>query len=122
MGKISKIKILYLAVIFMVTACVVFPLLSVLLTPKLRDFSSVLSSSVWHRAMLNTLLECVSSTLLSVLVGYIFAYAVVKADIPFKKIFGFIPILHLMTPPFVGGLSFFSAVRDFSPRLFWDWM
>ena len=106
MGKISKIKILYLAVIFILTACVVFPLLSVLLTPKLRDFSSVLSSGVWHRAMLNTLLECVSSTLLSVLVGYIFAYAVVKADIPFKKLFGFIPILHLMTPPFVGGLSF----------------
>ncbi|MBR1535848.1 MAG: iron ABC transporter permease [Treponema sp.] len=56
--------------------------------------------------MKNTLLECLSSTTLSVLVGYLFAYAVVKADIPFKKIFGFIPILHLMTPPFVGGLSF----------------
>ena len=56
--------------------------------------------------MKNTLLECLSSTTLSVLVGYLFAYAVVKADIPFKKIFGFIPILHLMTPPFVCGLSF----------------
>ncbi len=106
MVKISKIKILHGAVIFIVTACVLFPLLNVALTPRLKDFISVLSSSVWHRAMLNTLLECLSSTVLSVLVGYIFAYAVVKADIPFKKIFGLIPIMHLMTPPFVGGLSF----------------
>ncbi len=56
--------------------------------------------------MKNTLLECVSSTTLSVLVGYIFAYAVVKADIPFKRFFSVLPILHLMTPPFVGGLAF----------------
>ena len=106
MVKVSKIKYLYLAVILLLTACVVFPLACVLLTPRLKDFASVLSSSVWRGAMLNTLLECVSSTTLSVLVGYIFAYAVVKADIPLKKLFGFIPILHLMTPPFVGGLSF----------------
>ncbi|MBR1404901.1 MAG: iron ABC transporter permease [Treponema sp.] len=106
MVKVSKIKYLYLAVILLLTACVVFPLACVLLTPRLKDFDSVLSSSVWRGAMLNTLLECVSSTTLSVLVGYIFAYAVVKADIPLKKLFGFIPILHLMTPPFVGGLSF----------------
>lgn len=102
----NAVHFLYLAVIFIVTACVVFPLLCVALTPRLKDFVSVLSSSVWHGAMLNTLLECVSSTTLSVIVGYIFAYAVVKADIPLKKIFGLIPILHLMTPPFVGGLSF----------------
>ena len=106
MVKINKINYLYLAVILLLTACVVFPLACVLLTPRLKDFASVLSSSVWRGAMLNTLLECVSSTTLSVLVGYIFAYAVVKADIPLKKLFGFIPILHLMTPPFVGGLSF----------------
>lgn len=109
MGKINKIKqihFLYTAVILILTVCIVFPLLCVLASPGPKDFVSVFSSSVWQGAMLNTLLECVSSTTLSVIVGYLFAYAVVKADIPFKKIFSFIPILHLMTPPFVGGLSF----------------
>ena len=104
--KFSSINLLYLAVIFALTAGIVFPLACVALTPRLKDFASVFSSSVWRGAMANTLLECVSSTTLSVLVGYFFAYAVVKADIPFKKIFAFVPILHLMTPPFVGGLSF----------------
>ena len=105
-NKFSSIKFLHLAVIFLVTACVVFPLTCVLITPRLKDFIDVFSSSVWRTAMLNTLLECISSTTLSVMVGYLFAYAVIKADIPFKKIFAFFPILHLMTPPFVGGLSF----------------
>ena len=104
--KFSSINLLYLAVIFALTAGIVFPLACVALTPRLKDFASVFSSSMWRGAMANTLLECVSSTTLSVLVGYFFAYAVVKADIPFKKIFAFVPILHLMTPPFVGGLSF----------------
>ncbi|MBQ4379567.1 MAG: iron ABC transporter permease [Treponema sp.] len=98
--------LLYLSVIFVVTAGIVFPLLFVLLSPSLKDFVKVFTSDVWLSAMRNTVLECVCSTSLSVLVGYLFAYAVIKADIPFKKIFGFIPVLHLMTPPFVGGLSF----------------
>lgn len=98
--------ILYLAVIFVVTACIVFPLLCVLTTPRLKDFVSVFSSSVWRGAMLNTLIECAASTSLSVIIGYLFAYAVVKADVPLKKIFALVPVLHLMTPPFVGGLSF----------------
>lgn len=90
----------------LVTVCIVFPMLCVLLAPKFSDFSSVFTSNIWRGAIKNTVIECVCSTSLSVFVGYIFAYAVVKADIPFKKIFRFIPILHLMTPPFVGGLSF----------------
>ncbi|WP_294428481.1 iron ABC transporter permease [uncultured Treponema sp.] len=102
----SKTNLLYLAVNLLLTAFVVFPLACVLLTPKAKDIAEVFTSSVWRDAMLNTLLECVCSTTLSVIVGYLFAYAVVKADIPFKKIFSFVPILHLMTPPFVGGLSF----------------
>lgn len=102
----SKTHFLYIAVIFVLTAFVVFPLGCVLISPRAKDFVSVFTSSVWRTAMLNTLLECVFSTTLSVLTGYLFAYAVIKADIPFKKIFGFIPVLHLMTPPFVGGLSF----------------
>ncbi|WP_407427152.1 ABC transporter permease [Treponema sp.] len=106
MVKINKINLVYIAVILILTACIIFPFLTVFLTPKASDFVSVFTSNIWREAVFNTILECVCSTVLSVIIGYIFAYAVVKADIPFKRIFAFIPILHLMTPPFVGGLSF----------------
>ncbi|MCR4821677.1 MAG: iron ABC transporter permease [Treponema sp.] len=105
-SKIKKLHVIYVAVILILTATILFPLLCVLASPRAKDFVSVFTSSVWRGAMANTILECITSTSLSLLVGYIFAYAVVKADIPFKKIFSFIPVLHLMTPPFVGGLSF----------------
>ncbi|MDD6486021.1 MAG: iron ABC transporter permease [Spirochaetales bacterium] len=66
----------------------------------------VSASSVWKQAALNTFFECVCSTAASVLIGYVYAYAVIKGGIPFKRFFSFIPLLHLVTPPFVGGLAF----------------
>lgn len=95
---------LLVAVFFFV--CVLFPLFSALTYVRLGDFKSVFFQGLWRRTMLNTLLECVFSTALSVLVGYVFAYAVVKGDIPARRFFAAIPILHLITPPFVGGLAF----------------
>lgn len=85
---------------------VLFPLFCALISVRASDFKTVFTQQVWRDAMKNTLLECVASTTISVLVGYIFAYAVVKANIPFKRFFSVLPILHLMTPPFVGGLAF----------------
>lgn len=86
--------------------CIIFPLICVFSSAGINDYKSVLSQPVWHSAIKNTLLECVCSSAISVVIGYIFAYAVVKADIPGKKFFGLIPVIHLITPPFVGGLAF----------------
>lgn len=104
--KLRPIHFLWILLIFFFSTCVVFPLFCVGLTPSAEDFKNVFTSAVWRGAMLNTVIECVCSTVLSVAVGYIFAYAVVRGDVPFPRIFGMIPIIHLVTPPFVGGLSF----------------
>lgn len=113
-SKIEKIKIdgsislsiVWSVICFLLIACILFPLFCVFLTPSPSDFVSVITSSVWKRTVLNTVLECVCSTFCAVLIGYIYAYAVVKGCIPCKKFFSAIPILHLVTPPFVGGLAF----------------
>lgn len=78
----------------------------VLLSAKSGDFMAVATSKVLHQAVLNTAVECVCSSVLSVFIGFIYAFAVVKADIPFKRFFRLIPLIHLITPPFVGGLAF----------------
>lgn len=101
-----KLKAAFILTFIILSLFIVFPLCCVALAPRPADFAAVFASSVWRQAALNTALECVCSTALSVGVGYIFAYAVNKAEIPFKRFFGFVPLLHLMTPPFVGGLSF----------------
>ena len=86
--------------------CVIFPLVCVLTSAKIADYRTVFTQPVWHSAMGNTFVQCICSSVLSVIVGYVFAYAVVKAEIPVKKFFSLVPIIHLITPPFVGGLAF----------------
>lgn len=89
---------------------VAFPLVCVLLSARLEDFKAVFSSSIFKEAMRNTFFECIASSSLAVLTGYIFAYAVIKARIPGKKFFAMVPLIHLMTPPFVGGLAFILLI------------
>lgn len=100
------VTFIWLFICLFLTVCIVFPLICVFFTPCADDFKHVFSMSVWKTTALNTFIECICSTLLSVIIGFIYAYAVVKAKIPFSKFFSFVPILHLLTPPFVGGLSF----------------
>lgn len=107
--KITDSKAFYsiwFAVFIFLTLFILFPLICVLLSPNFEDFKHVFSMQIWKKATVNTFLECICSTSLSVLIGFIYAYAVYKTKIPFKKFFSFFPILHLLTPPFVGGLSF----------------
>ena len=98
-----------LAVIFFI-ACIIFPLCCVLLTLRAGDLATVLSSARWHEAMRNTALSCVCSTALSVAVGYVYAYAVERGALPCKRFFAALPVAHLVTPPFVGGLAFILLV------------
>lgn len=86
--------------------CIIFPLFCVLISVRPEDFYQVLNSENFKISVKNTFLECICSSTLSVLIGYIFAYAIVKGNIPFKKFFLVVPLIHLLTPPFVGGLSF----------------
>ncbi|GHV87231.1 iron(III) ABC transporter permease [Spirochaetia bacterium] len=85
---------------------IVYPLVRVLSAADMGSWRQVLASSRWLNASAHTLTLALLSTFFSVLTGFIYAYAVVRGGIPFVKFFSFIPILHLVTPPFVGGLSF----------------
>lgn len=106
-SKNSKsLALVWVLIVLLFAVCIIYPLFCVASSAKLQDFKTVMTQPVWHAAMKNTLLECLCSTTLSVIVGYIFAYAVVKTNLPFKKLFSVVPVLHLITPPFVGGLAF----------------
>lgn len=85
---------------------VIAPVLFVFLSARPEDFKTVFTSARFYEALKNTALECVCSTFVSVFFGYIYAYAVVRGNLPFKRFFAAIPLVHMVTPPFVGGLSF----------------
>lgn len=85
---------------------ILYPLLRVLPAATLQNWQTVITSPRWQNAALNTLLLTILSTTVAVAVGFLYAYAVTRADIPFKKFFAIIPMVRLITPPFVGGLAF----------------
>jgi iron(III) transport system permease protein len=85
---------------------VVYPLGRVFSEGGLENWRRLAANSRWYAPALNTLLLMGLSTVCSVLTGFIYAYGVMRGGLPFVKFFSFIPVLHLVTPPFVGGLSF----------------
>ncbi len=85
---------------------IVFPLIYSATLVNPHDFIEVFANPRRQATIINTLSVCAASTALSVLFGYIYAYAVVRGNISFKKIFEIIPLIQLATPPFVGGLAF----------------
>ena len=101
---------LWVILIVFFTLGIGFPLVCVLFSAKPEDFKFVFTSEIFKEAMRNTFFECLASSSAAVLIGYIFAYAITKAKIPGKKFFAAIPLIHLMTPPFVGGLAFILLI------------
>jgi len=113
-GKIEKrsaaafpaVTILWWAAVLFLAVFILFPLICVFSKIRLSDLAGIFTAARFRKTILNTVLECICSTTLSVLTGYTYAYAVTFGRMPFKKFFSFIPVLHLVTPPFVGGLAF----------------
>ncbi|MCQ2585267.1 MAG: iron ABC transporter permease [Treponema sp.] len=113
MDRTCKIKrsfdvtaVLWAAAITFLSLFILLPLICVFSKIRWSDLTGIFTAVRFRKTILNTFLECICSTGLSVLTGYIYAYAVVFGRMPFKKFFGALPVLHLITPPFVGGLAF----------------
>ena len=85
---------------------VLLPVLYAVFSIRPEDFALIFTRKRFFSAVRNTAIECVCSTAVSVFTGYVYAYGVVRGNLPFKKFFSVVPVIHLVTPPFVGGLSF----------------
>ena len=98
--------LLWGAVVAVLAATMLFPLLRIFAELKTESFGTVFNSRKFLAVMGNSARSAFWGSLISVVLGYVFAYAVVVAGIPGARFFSMVPVLHLITPPFVGGLSF----------------
>ncbi|MBA2666439.1 MAG: iron ABC transporter permease [Trueperaceae bacterium] len=85
---------------------VLYPLLVAAAAPRAEDWLRALTTARWRVTMLNTLQMAALSTISSVIIGFLYAYAVTRARIPGARLFMLVPLLPLITPPFVSGLAF----------------
>src|SRR5881296_1755427 len=90
-----------LAVAALVLLFVVYPQLQVVLTPGAGGYVQYLQEGTWIRPLRNSIQLTLLSTTTAVLLGFIYAYAMVYSNMRWKPFFRLIGILPLLSPPFV---------------------
>jgi iron(III) transport system permease protein len=100
---------------------VVYPTLKVLSYPGLSEYWAVLRGSRWLNAARNSILITILSTTSATLVGFVFAFAVTRRDVPGRRLFELFGMLPLFAPPFMVAFSYilmFGRQGLVSNRLF----
>ncbi len=91
---------------------VVYPIASVVLqslkpgdTYSLAAYAETLKSAYLRRAFYNSLMMSALTALVGTFLGFLFAFAVVRAKVPLGKFFNGIAIIPIVSPPFIGALA-----------------
>lgn len=109
MGRILREPLLFITLLLVLSGLVFFvlyPMVSVLTYPSIHDFLSIPRNARYLRAIYNTFMMVLLSTLSAVSVGFIFAYTFTRTDVPLKKVFRVISLLPLFSPPFMIAFSY----------------
>ncbi len=94
-------------------AFIIYPQVKVLLIPGGGGYLDFLAGMTWVKPLINSLQVMVLSTPTAVLLGFIYAYAMVYSEMPFKPFFRIVGVLPLLSPPFVVAASY---ILLFGPR------
>ncbi len=99
-------------VLIVVTMFIVLPLFNILKESFMKDghftthhYRQIFQLSYNTEIILNTLKLGLTVSIISTIIGFVFAYASAYVKIAFKKVLGVIAILPIISPPFVVGLS-----------------
>src|SRR5262247_2784214 len=92
---------------------VIYPQLRVVLVPGLAGYVEFFREQTWVKPLQHSLQITVLSTTTAVTLGFVYAYAMVYSDMPWKRFFRLVGILPLLSPPFVVAASY---ILLFGPR------
>src|SRR5881409_3413459 len=90
-----------LGVIVLVLAFIVYPQVQVVVAPGPGGYVSFLEGGTWTGPLVHSLEVMALSTTTAVLLGFVYAYAMVYSEMRWKPFFRLIGILPLLSPPFV---------------------
>ena len=101
------------AVVALVVAFIVYPQVQVVIAPGTGGYTAFLEGGSWLLPLRNSLQLTALSTTTAVLLGFVYAYAMVYSDMRWKPFFRLIGILPLLSPPFVVAAAY---ILLFGPR------
>jgi len=102
-----------LAVVALVLTFIVYPQVQVVIAPGPSGYVDFLQGGTWIGPLRNSVEVTLLSTTTAVLLGFVYAYAMVYSHMPWKPFFRVIGILPLLSPPFVVAASYLLL---FGPR------
>jgi iron(III) transport system permease protein len=102
-----------LAVAALVLAFIVYPQVQVIVAPGPDGYVAFLEGGTWLVPLRNSVKLTALSTTTAVLLGFVYAYAMVYSAMPWKPFFRLIGILPLLSPPFVVAAAYLLL---FGPR------
>src|SRR5271166_2758216 len=94
-------------------AFVIYPQLRVIFLPSIGQYLDFFNGQTWVKPLWHSLESTLLATSSAVLLGFIYAYAMVYSHMPWKPFFRMIGILPLLSPPFVVAASY---ILLFGPR------
>ncbi len=98
--------IVIIAIILFVCYFAVWPVIKVVTVPSLADYGQLFTRSRWLSALKNSLFMTLISTISCTMVAFLFAYTIARVDVPCKRLFRFITLLPIVSPPFIVALSY----------------
>src|SRR5437667_11891757 len=102
-----------LAVVALVLTFIVYPQVQVVIAPGPSGYVDFLQGGTWIGPLRNSVEVTLLSTTTAVLLGFVYAYAMVYSHMPWKPFFRLVGILPLLSPPFVVAASY---ILLFGPR------
>jgi len=112
LAKDPLLAIVVLAVLAALMVFIVYPLASVVLTAlrpegrwSLGVFREIAASAYMRQAFSNSIMMGVLTAVIGTGIGFLFAFAVTRADVPLKRFLHAIAIIPIVSPPFIGALA-----------------
>ncbi|MEP7199799.1 MAG: iron ABC transporter permease, partial [Chloroflexota bacterium] len=107
------ITLTIVALVALMAVFIVYPQVQVVLVPGVGGYVTFLAEQTWVTPLVNSLEVMLLSTSTAVTLGFVYAYAMVYSEMPFKQFFRLVGILPLLSPPFVVAASY---ILLFGPR------
>ena len=115
--NIDRRYVLMIAVAVFTSLVIVYPLWQVFFRSfidaglfSLKNYSKVVSRPSYYRALFNSLWVSAASGAVSMVIGTLFAFLMVRTDLPYKKILRTLLVLPYALPPFFAAIAWIQLL------------
>src|SRR5438876_4783593 len=103
-----------LGMLLLMALFILLPQINVILVPGLEGYTRFFQEGPnWLGATWNSVRIMLLSTITAVVLGFVYAYAMVYSHMPWKPLFRVLAVLPMLSPPFVVAASY---ILLFGPR------